>query len=391
MEMPLRFAVFLLYGIGGAATVGLLVLFVLKLRHIAADKQTARCLHTYHDYLIYLQAHAEEEERFKLPYRNPSQKEKQILQKHLFELMDRVTGVHRLKLIALLQEMGLEEYDLRRLQSVRKWVRIDAAYNLGMMRSQAAVPGMLKLLRASAYDSTIFIVARAIAKSAPRLEDVREMVESVMAHGKNCQQLLVDILHESPLDTGPLYASFLQAEDEKLVKLGLIGLSPLSLAERERLLHRLVASRDKEIRIRVVKLMCRDARLLSASTVNLLLSHSDWEIRAVTAKAIGELGMSEYIPQLKQATADANWWVSYNSTHSLAQLQVEGFLALCEIVDENEESTRKELAMQVLQGQLERSVRQPPAAKEQLPPEAKRRLYDTWSRGSLQTAHSMEK
>lgn len=390
MDMPLQFAVFLLYGISGATLLGLLVLFALKLRHIAADRQTARCLQKYGDYLIYLQAHGEEEERLQLPYGNPTQKEKQILQKRLFELMDCVTGVHRQKLIALCQDMGLEEYDLRRLQSVRKWPRIDAAYNLGMMRSRRAVPGMLKVLKSSTYDSTIFILARSIAKSAGRLEDLREMVESVMAHGKNCQQLIVDILHESPLDIGPLYASFLQTNDEKLVKVGLIGLSTYTHLEREPLLQQLIASRDKEIRIKVVKLLCRDVRYLTEPNVNLFMSHPDWEIRAVTAKAIGEHGLSEYIPHLKRATGDSNWWVSYNSAHSLAQMQVEGFAALCEILNENEDGSRKELALQVIQGELE-SARQLPSEKQQPHTDTKRQLYDTWSRRSLQTAHSVEK
>lgn len=390
VDMPLQFAVFLLYGISGAALLGLLVLFALKLRHIAADRRTARCLHKYRDYLIYLQAHGEEEERLKLPYGNPTQKEKQILQQRLFELMDRVTGVHRQKLITLCQDMGLEQYDLKRLQSGRKWTRIDAAYNLGMMRSEQAVPGMLQLLKNSPYDPTIFILARAIAKSAVRLEDLREMVKSVMAHGKNCQQLLVDILHDSPLDTGPLFASFLQEADEKLVKVGLIGLSSHTHLDQVPQLQRLVNSQDKEIRIKVAKLLCRDVRCLTEANVKLFMNHPDWEIRAVAAKAIGALGLSEYIPLLKQATGDSNWWVSYNSTNSLAQLQVPGFVALCEILNENREGSRKELALQVIQNELENG-RFYQSDRGLLQDNTKRQLEETSGRRTAMAAHAMEK
>jgi hypothetical protein len=202
--------------------------------------------------------------------------------------------------------------------------------------------------------------------------------------------LVVDILHDSPLDTGDLLSGFLQETDEKLVKVGLIGLIGHSHPGQGAQLRQLLHSPDKEIRIKVAKLLCQDVRYLTEDNVNLFFRHPDWEIRAVAAKAIGQLGLSEYIPLLKKATGDPNWWVTYNSTNSLAQLQVQGFEALCEILNENREGSRKELALQVIQNELENGrLRQSASVK--LPDYTNRHLHETRSRGALQTAHSMEK
>ncbi|WP_429843753.1 hypothetical protein [Brevibacillus sp. FIR094] len=160
MQTPLATAIVFLYALCGLTVLGLLVLFALKLRNISVEKQTIRCLEKYRDYFVYLQAHGEEEERLQVPYGEVTQKEKQVIQKKLFELMERVTGIHRDKLIWLCEDMGLVELDMQRLNGWWKWTRVDAAYNLGIMRSKLAVPALLTLLKKTRMTS-VFLSWRA--------------------------------------------------------------------------------------------------------------------------------------------------------------------------------------------------------------------------------------
>lgn len=391
METTLTIAVYMLYGLSGAAVLGLLVLFVLKLRHLAAEKRERVCLEKYQDYFFYIQAYGEEEGRLKPPAGVLTRSEKRIIQKKLISLLERFTGVHRQKLLDLCDDLGLVEMDLKRLNSWWKWSRVDAAYNLGMMHAEQAVPGIIRLMKKDDNDASMFIFARALAKCARKEKDLREMVELLVGYRQNCQPLIVDILSDSQIDTGPLFASLVREEDADLVKVGLIGLTSHVQPGMDSILDQLVNSADKEVRIKVVKLLCRDIRYLTKRNVSLFLSHPDWEIRSVMAKAIGELGLSTYIPLLKRAVKDPHWWVARNSMNSLAQLQVDGFRALCSIMEEERDIRIREMANQVIQKELEKGKFPTIDLEQQITHQQKLLFYQEWSRKTLSTAHALEK
>lgn len=391
VQAPLTTAIIFLYALCGLTVLGLIVLFMLKLRHVMAEKQSRRCLERYDDYFFYLQAHGEEDERLKVPHGKMTQREKQIIQKRLFELMERVTGVHRQKLIWLCEDLGLVTLDRERLSGWWKWTKVDAAYNLGLMRSEQAVPALLQLLERSKYDPSIFIVSRAIAKSARSSKDLRDMVLALIKHRKNFHQLIVDILSDSRIDTGPLFGQFLREADADLVKIGLIGLSVHAQPSMEPALYKLAQSADKEVRIKAVKLLCRDVRYLTKESIGKFLSHQDWEIRAIMAKAIGALGLFEQIPNLKTAVGDSNWRVRRNSAHSLAQLHVDGFLALCEILQEEEAGSKTQMAHQVVQEELEKGKHRLTDMETQLQYNQKLHYYHKLSQKTLMTAHALER
>ncbi|RNB56800.1 HEAT repeat domain-containing protein [Brevibacillus gelatini] len=394
MQTPLATAIGFVYALCGLILLGLLALFALKLRNISAEKQARRCQEKYRDYFVYLQAYSEEEERLKLPYGEPTQKEKQLIQKQLFELMERFTGVHREKLIRLCEDMGLVALDLERLKSGWKWTRVDAAYNLGVMRSQQAAADLLALLQKnSANDPSLFIVARAIAKCARDNSDLRQMAEFVVRAKKNVHQLIVDIISDSQLDTNSLYTELIRDNDPELVKIGLIGYSVHAQTGLEPTLPKLVMSPDKEVRIKAVKLMCRDVRYLSEQTVKDFLSHKDWEIRALIAKAIGTLQLVDYIPALKKAVGDSHWWVRHHSARSLAQLHTAGFAALCEILREERFGDKVDMAHQIILDDLEKEklrLEQGASTEQQLAYNEKLHLYRKSCQKNISTVQVME-
>lgn len=391
MQTPLAAAYLFLYALCAVTALGLVVLFGLKLQNIAAEKRAKRCLLKYQDYFVYLQAHGEEEERLQAPPGEVTLQEKKIIQKKLFELMESFTGVHRQKLARLCEEMGLVDLDLRRLHGSWKWTRIDAAYNLGVMRSRRGVPGLLELLETLGYDPGLFIVARAVAKCARNGNDLGEMVRQLVKHRKNCHQLIVDILGESEVELEPLFLSFLQESDTDLIEIGLIGLSVRSQSDLEPHLHKLVHSKEKEVRIKAVKLLCKDARLLTDRRVREFMSHADWEIRSVAAKAIGEMGLSSYIPLLKQAVGDAHWWVSHHSARSLAQLDFEGFRALCEILQEERFGANVQLAHQVVREELEKGKRRLDDQEEERQYNQKLLLYQSARRMAISPVQAWQR
>lgn len=339
---------------------------------------------------MYVQAHIEEEERLKTPHGNVTRQERQMIQKKLFELIERFTGTHREKLILLFEDMGLVKQDMVRLRGWWKWTRIDAAYNLGTMRSKEAIPALLELLKASTYDPSIFIIARSIAKCSRDVNDLREMVVLLNRYQKNCHQLIVDIMSESHVDYIPLLVSFLSEKENDFVKIALIGLSIHVQPKMEAALHSLAQSTDKDIRIKAIKLLCRDSRYLTNERVNWFMTHHDWEIRAIAVKAIGGLGLRAYIPLLKEAVGDSNWWIRHNSANSLVQLDRDGFVALCEILQEERENIKRETAYQVIQKELEKGKTQQADIEKQLAYNHKLHVFHKLTQKKDPAAHVLE-
>ncbi|MGG1660089.1 HEAT repeat domain-containing protein [Brevibacillus sp. NRS-1366] len=394
MEAPLATAILYLYALCALMVIGLLVLFGLKLRNLTADKNARLCQEKYRDYFVYLQAHGEEEERLKVPYGEVTQSEKQIIQKKLFELMELFTGVHRQKLIWLCEDLGLVELDRKRLNGWWKWTKVDAAYNLGMMRSKQALPDLLRLLAKSKYDPSIFIIARSIARCADDIGDLRELVLLLVKYKKNFHELLVDILSDSQVDTAPLFASCLREKDTDLVKIGLIGFLANANPSIEPALYKLSESEDKDIRIKAVKLLCLDVRYLTDQKVKEFMNHKDWEIRAMMAKAVGTLKLVDFIPMLKNAVGDSSWWVRYYSAYSLTALEVEGFAALCEILREERTGNKIQMAHQVIQEELEKGKLQltdTQDVEKQLQYNQKLHLYQKSYRKTISTVTALER
>ncbi|WP_126427002.1 HEAT repeat domain-containing protein [Brevibacillus marinus] len=356
MQTYLDTAVYFIYVLAGVTLLGLLALFIMRVRHVWVDKKSRQCFAKFQDYFTYLQAHLDEAERLPTPPGRLTKRERNVIEKKLFALLEQLKGVHRDKLMQLCEDLGLVEQDLRRLRSWWKWTRIDAAYHVGTMRSRQAVPVLRQLLKKSGDDSTRLIIAQALARCAQHLDDLREMVRVLTRSGKNCHAFIVEILRDSEIDCTPLFFEFLREKDHNLLKIALLGLSAHALPNVESTLHSLTHADDKEVRMKAVQLLCRDARNLSDAAVRRFLRHQDWEIRAIAAQAIGELGLQAYIPLLKEAVGDPVWWVRSNSAHSLAKLGIEGFTALCEIVREETYGNKKEMALQVIQEELEKGA-----------------------------------
>nr|WP_255655007.1 HEAT repeat domain-containing protein [Cohnella sp. REN36] len=79
------------------------------------------------------------------------------------------------------------------------------------------------------------------------------------------------------------------------------------------------------------------------------MAHRDGDIRAAVASSLGALGMKDSVALLREALADADWKVRYNSGKALAQLGEEGFNALCEAAKGPEAEFPASIARLVLQ------------------------------------------
>lgn len=78
------------------------------------------------------------------------------------------------------------------------------------------------------------------------------------------------------------------------------------------------------------------------------LNDKEWPVRAVAAKALGQLQLEQSIPGLTRALTDEAWWVRHNAAHSLAMLGTNG-LAELRTQTLNPDRFARDIAKQVLE------------------------------------------
>ncbi|MCJ8011251.1 HEAT repeat domain-containing protein [Paenibacillus sp. KQZ6P-2] len=314
----------------GLIGLGIILLFLMKISQNKEQQLREMYEQKHHDYFVYIQTHLEDEKALRLPPGKLKPLERRVIQDKYMEWIEQFKGEYRAKMIQLCRDAGLVEEDLKALKSFRYGRRLGAAYRLGGMRAGEAVPALLQMLQKGKYNSLLIIIARSIAKSAQRPEDVIEMLRTLLSHGKPIHHLAADIMLETGLDTSGLLMKLLDDQDPALVKVGLVAMWGQAVPEVMPVLGRLVGSEEKDVRAEAVKLYLSSNPTLKDETIVQLMSDRNWEVRAAAAKALGPLHAAGSIPLLVKALQDANWKVRHSSAESLAALGEAGFEALCQ-------------------------------------------------------------
>lgn len=228
---------------------------LLKARNLRIQKKKAMYLRKHQAYFTYLQSHMLESDTLRPPAGRLRPLEQHVIQEQLAEWIERLSGSHRNKLIALCEDLGLVRKNLKQLLSVRTDKRVEAAYYLGMMRSRCAVPDLLSRMEMEKPGSALFIIARAVAKCATDEHDVRRMVRLLLRHKIPAHNLMADILRDTEVDLGHLYGEMLEDTDPNAVRTALACLEnrpDMGLSES---LYRLLRNGPKQLRYPALKLL----------------------------------------------------------------------------------------------------------------------------------------
>jgi hypothetical protein len=300
---------------------GAVGLIILKLRNLRLEKLMLQYSLKHQEYLDYVAANLDDQLPLNPPYGRLSPLERKIIRQKLFAWMRQIRGEQRMRIAELCQQMGFVEEEKARLNSRFRWIQVDAAHNLGVMRSKDACQLLINLQADETFGATLFILTRAIARCARNIDDIRDMVQIVVMHGKACSELMADILVEVTIDYSSLLKEWLQSEEEDHVHIALLCLHGQPELNVEEHLVKLSQSNHKEIRIKAVKVWLGQSGLPTSASIIAFLGHSDWEIRAQAAKAAGTSGSSLFLEPLRNTVQDNFWWVRYYSARSLMRIE----------------------------------------------------------------------
>ncbi|MEW6731102.1 MAG: HEAT repeat domain-containing protein [Acidobacteriota bacterium] len=268
------------------------------------------------------------------------------------------------------QALRFAEEDIQAFQKSSWYRRADAAKRLGTMHCWSAIEVLTGALRDKDTE-----VRQAALCALTELGESRSLATVVLSlSSANGWQVLqvASKLRQLPLDLSYLLRELLQAAGplrerrEAVIKVVLELMA--DLGQRNEWLNarsaRLAAApflnnESVDIRARAVRVFAALGVETNDELELLLAKMADqsWEVRAVAAKALGQIGKEQAIPALIRMLTDEAWWVRHNAAHSLAQLGQLGLAALREQTEHTDRFAR-DIAKQVIEElQLDAAVR----------------------------------
>ncbi len=249
----------------------------------------------------------------------------------------------------LLKEMGLFDYNLKRLGSRKRWHRVYAAFFLGLMRDKEAVPALSKGVEDK--DSLIsFVSATALAKVGEK----RHLKETllVLTRRKDLRLgraagVLLEFGSGACAELGLLLGRESVTRQWKYLIIDLLGYWQ-HLEAGLMLMELLQASDDRQMKIRCIKALGQMSYIDSASTLASYLDDEDYLARLEAVKALGRIGIWDYSAKMADCLSDENWHVRYHAAQALAAIGKEGVAVLEETARQQTSSDAQRIANHVL-------------------------------------------
>lgn len=353
MYTHINIAIHILYGFAGVNLLFAIAVYGIKLRNVRKHKNYERFHIKCKDYLVYIQANLEGEERLRVPPFRLKRSERDVLQERINEMIESFTGEQRDKLIDLCKQLGFIRFQLRQLRSRSYRHQIDAAYHLGCMRVKEAVPGLLELLGHHRLDSSLFVIARSIAKCARDDQDVKKMVRILLTHGKSFPELIVDIIEESSIDQSALFAEFIHDKDHAVMNIGLTGLKEYSNPNISAAIYLLIDSGNEDIQKKAIEIYLKSSVFFPRNVVNKLLKHPNADIRLMTVQVLSELNNPLYADEMETGLEDPDQRVVYASAMALIELGQEGMSIFCEAARDSRDKGRSTYLQDIIEEELQ--------------------------------------
>ncbi|XID90352.1 hypothetical protein ACF3MZ_17575 [Paenibacillaceae bacterium WGS1546] len=353
MYINIEVAIKILYGLIILNIGFAVVVYAVKIKALRRTRTERRFEAKMKDYLTYILVNIEGNEPLNAPPFALNKVERAAMQQRLNDMIENFTGAPREKCMELCSRLGLVRHHLDRLDKGSYSAKIDAAYHLGCMRVREAVPALLELLRTHKRNSSLFVVARAIAKCARDERDVKEMARIVLRHNKGFYDLLVDMIKEADIDHGALFAEFIQQDSNELIHIGLSGLKDYTEPTVASAVYRLIDSPDATIQCKAVEIYLKSVHFIPGNVVQKLLRHPMDEVRVLAVQAIADLKLVPYIEAMRNVLLDESKRVSDAGAKGLLLLGEEGVARLCEVAAEARGSEQGEYLRTLIEDEIQ--------------------------------------
>jgi HEAT repeat protein len=223
------------------------------------------------------------------------------------------------------RRLGIEARLRELLRSDKMQRQLLAVVCLGHMRSREVIPTLLELVR-EAPSVVSLNAARALMRVDPAIAMPHVLEATAQRQDWALAHVVPSFAEVDPEQVAPVLAAAIGTELYKESR----GLRVGGVA---RLLHLHVTAHGAALREALLGVLA-EAEAPSALVAALsalshpqdieharrLLQHPHWPVRAAAARTLGRLGTEEDFARLRDALADANWWVRYRAAQALCAL-----------------------------------------------------------------------
>jgi len=260
-----------------------------------------------------------------------------------------IKGEDFLKLVILVNEIGLVNYYVKKLKKGNKWQKVHAAFFLGLIHEKKVIPDLIDGLNDKHY-MVSFACAQGLASMGDK-EHLLEILNVLTQREDWSEDKVAEIILELGPDTGDDLLELLKQANlethRKYLLVELLGFFK-HLPALKLLTLMLTETEDDELKIKIIKSLGDLSSPTSLSVLEAHLDYGNWRIRSETVKSLGKIGDEKMAQPLKEKMSDENWWVRYNAALSLSHIGKTGIDLLKAASQKKRKDPAKEISLQVL-------------------------------------------
>lgn len=275
-------------------------------------------------------------------------KAKSLLLGVVIQLTAQLPPEKRPAIYHLFDTMDMVRPQLKKLRHRRWSERAQAASNLGFMGSPSAIQPL-----EAALEDPLLDVRLAAAHALARL-GATDSVGAIMRHlalpAEWPLQRVSEILTEMGPQVSQTLINYLLKTDctdaERMVAIRALGM--LRAVDGIPVITKHLSHSSDDVRAQSAKALGEMADPATGVALGMALNDSAWEVRAVAARALGNIRPMEAVQQLKIKLADPVWWVRHNAAESLYRFGEPGINALRASLQHSDRFVR-EISQQLLE------------------------------------------
>lgn len=270
---------------------------------------------------------------------------RELVEERLLFYFENLKGNIIKKLTKLAEDIGLVDYEIKKLKN--KDIREIAlsCKKLGEMRSKKAIEHLLELLDIEVVDLK-YNALMALAK----IGDEEAFIEAFKKLSQTLpldERSLIEIADSFEGDKIYVYRKLMHVNNDFISSIFIKSAGnykDIMLADE---IAQFLNSENKEKRISAAKALGKMGDSRYVDKIIELLKDEHWEVRAVAAKVLGQLQDRKALAPLTEALSDKEWYVRYNAANSL--LSIDGGMEFIYNVFEGEDRFAKDIVIGVLE------------------------------------------
>lgn len=218
----------------------------------------------------------------------------------------------------LCDEIGLVDYEIKRLTSKDVFAVALSCKNLGEFRNKKAVEPLLKQLNNKSIDVK-YHTLMALSKIGNN-EAFIKAFEQLESDDLLSDRSLIEIVDSFEGDKLELYSKILESSNVYSSIIFIKSSGNYMDAKLSEKISQYLDDDVKDRKVAAIKAIGQNADIRFFDKIINKLEDGDWEVRAAAAKSLGRMGDGRALEALRKSLSDSQWWVRYNAAQSIIKL-----------------------------------------------------------------------